>query len=353
MENNYWMHRITCGENASQYAQQLLSGSKDRPEEHFMAIGWSDFSTDKFLATVKGGGQESLDRLIVAEWGQGSLSRNRYYLLNFICRMKKDDFVVVPLWDTFCVCRIADDKVLSIESMDLTLLESLNGGLCKRDDGYLYDKNGNYVDMGFYRKVEIIETGIPRAEYAPQNLYSCMKFRGTNLQLPASVASNVNQAILQYRENRPINLKDEIEEAVAKTVLQLVRERIQDQKFESLVEWYFKKLGAVVYKPAKNSCATEDGDADIIARFDPMGIEVMVQAKKHDGQTGDWATQQISTYAEKHKGDCESRQLWVISTCDDYSEDAHSIADEKHVRLVTGAEFSKMILEVGIQGLTL
>lgn len=350
---NYWMHRITCGKNASHYAQQLLSGLKGRPEEHYMAIGWSDLSTDEFTETVKGGGQESLDKRIVAEWGQGNLSRNRYYLLTFICRMKKDDFVVIPLWDTFCICRIADDKVLSNESVDLTLLESLNGGLHKRDDGYLYDKDGNYVDMGFYRKVEIIETSIPRAEYAPQNLYSYLKFRETNLLLPESVASNVNQAILQYRENRPINLKDDIGDAAAKIVLQLVRERIQDQKFESLVEWYFNKLGATVYKPAKNSCATEDGDVDIIARFDPMGIEVLVQAKKHDGQTSDWATQQISMYAEKHKGDCESRQLWVISTCNDYSEAACSMAEDKHVRLVTGIDFSKMILEVGIQGLTL
>ncbi len=27
MTNNYWMHRITCGENASPYAQHLFFGN--------------------------------------------------------------------------------------------------------------------------------------------------------------------------------------------------------------------------------------------------------------------------------------------------------------------------------------
>lgn len=35
MTNNYWMHRITCGENASPYAQHLFFGNgNDSGDEH-------------------------------------------------------------------------------------------------------------------------------------------------------------------------------------------------------------------------------------------------------------------------------------------------------------------------------
>lgn len=35
MTNNYWMHRITCGENASPYAQHLFFGNgNDSGDKH-------------------------------------------------------------------------------------------------------------------------------------------------------------------------------------------------------------------------------------------------------------------------------------------------------------------------------
>lgn len=354
MTNNYWMHRITCGENASPYAQHLFFGNGNDSGDHYLSIGWCDFSYEKFVEAVLAEGASALDSLMQeASYGLG---RSRFSLYRFIVQMKRGDVVVVPIWDTFSVCRISDDRVLTNETIDMDLMTDGHGNrlTCNPSgDRYLYASDGKIVDMGFYRKVELLATGIPRSEYAPQLLYSAMKNRSTNAALSAEVADEVDIAISDWHRRKPVNLKAEIENAVAGPVLDLVRNLLQDMKFESLVEWYLTTIGADVEKPAKNSCPTEDGDADLIAHFDSLETTVMVQVKKHDGYTGDWAVRQITSYSEKYHVKDFMNQMWVISSCDDYSDDAKQFADEKGVRLITGLEFAKMILGVGIKSLTI
>lgn len=355
MTNNYWMHRITCGENAFPYAQHLFWGSGDDACEHYLSIGWSDFSYEKFVEAVLAEGICALDSLMQED--SYDLGRSRFSLYRFIAQMKCGDIVVVPFWDTFCVCRIADDKVLTNETIDMDLMIDGSGNSLTSNPAegrrYLYAPDGKFVDMGFYRKVELLATGIPRSEYAPQLLYSAMKNRSTNARLSEKVAEEVDIAISDWHRKKPINLKAEIENAVARPVLELIRNLLQDMKFESLVEWYLTSIGATVERPAKNSCPTEDGDADLIAHFDSLETTVMVQVKKHDGYTGDWAVRQITSYSEKYHVKDFMNQMWVISSCDDYSDEAKQLADEKGVRLITGLEFAKMILGVGIKSLTI
>ena len=75
----------------------------------------------------------------------------------------------------------------------------------------------------------------------------------------------------------------------------------------------------------------------------------MVQVKKHKETTGDWAVNQIRAFGKNHNyGDEYFTQLWVISTCDDFSLKAQSLASENGVRLINGREFCRMILESGL-----
>ena len=355
MNNNYWMHRITCGENAFPYAQHLFFGNGGDSGEHYLSIGWSDFSYDEFVKDVLAGGIYAMDSRMQEE--SYGLGRSRFSLYRFIAQMKSGDVVVVPIWDTFSVCRITDDKVLTNESIDMNLMTDGSGNMLTNDSAeerrYLYAPDGKFVDMGFYRKVELVAIGIPRSEYAPQILYSAMKNRSTNACLSEEAAAEVEIAISDWQYKKPINLKAEIENAVARPVLELIRNLLQDMKFESLVEWYLTSIGATVEKPAKNGCPTEDGDADLIAHFDSLETTVMVQVKKHNGYTGDWAVKQITLYAKKYRVKDFMSQLWVISSCDDYSDEARQLADEKDVRLISGLEFSRMILGVGIKSLTI
>jgi hypothetical protein len=79
----------------------------------------------------------------------------------------------------------------------------------------------------------------------------------------------------------------------------------------------------------------------------------MVQVKKHEGVTDEWAIQQIKAYMTNHIYDDYHTQMWVISTCEHYSQKAMNEAGEAGVRLISGIEFASMILNAGLEGLKL
>lgn len=341
------MHRITGGENASEYAQKILF---DLPGNiHFLSIGWSDFSNDSYAKEILENGRDAMSRICQSEWKE--LPRNRFNLSRFVHEMKPGDIVVVPLWKSFTVCEILDDSIFTNETLPDELQAAFSSYGLTYNGQYLLDKQGQYVDLGFYRKVSIIESEIPRDGYAKQNLYSAMKNRGTNAQLYCPI--EVADAIDSYRRKKPIDLRTIITDRLSSDLLSIIRENLQDAKFENLVEWYLQRIGAKTQRPSKNNCSTEDGDADIIASFEDIDVSILVQVKKHAGQTDEWAVHQICNYSSTHSGDDSIAQLWVVSSCDDFSEAAKICAEENNVRLIDGIEFSKMILNVGTKGITL
>ena len=346
-QQNYWMHRITCGNNAAGYAQKLFNGSADNSEEHYISIGWLDFSNDANVEAIRKGGTNAVDELLLKKnWK----ARQRYNLFRFVAGMKKDDIVIVPQGSNFAVCRIADDIVLTNESIDKGLLASISNNEITYDGQYLHNAKGKIIDMGFYRRVELIEKGVPR-NYASQRLYSALKYRGSIRKLSAAIGEGINDACKAYHENKPIDLCTILEEALAETVLKIINTQLNCNRFENLVEAYFKTIGARIEKPAKNGCATEKGDADRIAYFDTINVQIMIQAKKHDGKTDEWAVKQITAYAGNFANDDYDTQLWVISTCNHFSIEAIEMAEQEGVRLVTGLEFAKMLLDAGIRNL--
>lgn len=347
-QQNYWMHRITCGNNAADYAQKLFTGSVNNQEDHYISIGWSDFSNEANVKAIREGGAKVIDKLLLEKnWKL----RQRYNLFHFIAGMKKDDVVIIPQGSKFTVCCIADDTVLTNESINKGILATISNNEITYDGQFLRNAKGKIIDMGFYRRVELIEKGVPRL-YASQRLYSALRYRGTIRKLPAAIGEDIRKAYKSYRENKPIDLCMELEEALAKNTLKVINEQLNDIRFENLVEAYFKTIGAHIQKPAKNGCSTEKGDADRIACFETINVQIMIQAKKHDGKTNEWAVEQITAYAENFANDDYDTQLWVISTCDQYSIKAIELAEQEGVRLVTGLEFAKMLLEAGIRNLT-
>ena len=344
---NYWMHRITGGDNASGYAKNILF---DLPGNvHFLSIGWSDFSKDSYAKEIQKNGRVAMSQICQYEWKV--LPRNRFNLSRFVHEMKPGDIVVVPLGKSFTVCEILDDVIYTNENLPDELQSAFSSYGLTYNGQYLYDKQSLYVDLGYYRKVKIIESGIPRDGYAKQNLYSAMKNRCTNAQLYCPI--EVDDAIESYRRKKPIDLKTIITDRLSSDLLSIIRENLQDAKFEILVEWYLQRIGAKTQRPAKNSCPTEDGDADIIASFENLNVSILVQVKKHAGQTDEWAVHQICNYSSTHSEDDSISQLWVVSSCDSYSEKAEELAAEKNVRLIDGKEFAALLLEVGINRLSL
>lgn len=341
----YWLHRITGGENAMPFADSLLF------KQGFLSIGWSDFSADCFVSLVKGSAGWDFMEAEMKRVGYGT-PRNRYNLWRFIREMKAGDIVIVPTSYEFSVFKIADDRIYSNESMDFTHCCDWYGEKIELKEGYLFSTQGQSVDLGFYRKVEKIAIHLPRQLYADQALTSRMKIRQTNVEI-TDLKNSIDNAVAAYQENKPLKLKERfIEDSIPK-LLDSIRNIADDRKFEALVEWYLKSLGAKVETPSKNESPTVEGDADKIGYFDTIKAAIMVQAKKHSGTTDDWAIEQIKAYRSNHQYGDYSTQMWVISTCDMFSERAMKEAEASGIRLIDGKEFCRMILDIGLKGLNL
>ncbi len=80
-----------------------------------------------------------------------------------------------------------------------------------------------------------------------------------------------------------------------------------------------------------------------------------VQAKRNDGETDEWAVEQIKQYAADKSAigsDEEFRRLaWVVSTAEKFSRACRELARQSQVRLVDGNEFARMLLDTGIERL--
>ena len=341
----YWLHRITGGDNALEFAHPLLF------THNYLSIGWSDFSEDTFVLDVKNRGENAIDEAMQnAGWG---LPRNRWNLWRFIKGMTKGDIVVVPTWGDFSLFEIADDEVLSNESMDAAIYQDWNGNKASRNEnGYFQNEAGNIIDLGFYRKVKPVLLHIPREGYTDQELYSRMKIRQTNADI-SDLKESIEYAQKAFEEKKPINLKEQIVEETAPKLLSLIEKLTNDMKFENLVGWYLESLGARVETPSKNESCTEDGDADKVGYFENIKTAIMVQVKKHEGTTDDWAVQQVKAFKANHNYSDYYTQMWVISSCEEYSEKAINEAEAAGVRLINGNEFARMILDAGLEGLSL
>ncbi len=102
-------------------------------------------------------------------------------------------------------------------------------------------------------------------------------------------------------------------------------------------------------------------DADVISVFETLRTVIQIQVKFHTDMTSGWAVEQITKYKEQQKdfmndisADREDDYTvipWVISSCDDYEDDAKEMARENRVRLINGPEFARMIINSGLYSL--
>lgn len=344
----YWLHRITGGNNALPFAYPLLF------EHGLLSIGWCDLSEDSLIESVKDQGIKAIDDWMIAEdWG---LPRNRWNLYRFIHEMKKGDYVIVPTEGEFSVFEISDDKVFSNESIDKSIYVDWDGNQAfLNEQGLMATDTLDYIDLGFYRKVSPLSLHISRWHYADSDLQKRMKIRQTNADI-SDLSQSIESAIRCFEQHKPINLKEEIIGDAAPKLLEKIHRYTNPDKFENLVEWYLKSIGAnEIDIPRKNESSTEEGDADRVAFFENIKTAIMVQVKKHDANTStdDWAVQQIKAYRKNHDYGDYFTQMWVVSTCDQFSEEAMNEAKNSNVRLINGIEFCKMILDAGLEGLNL
>jgi predicted Mrr-cat superfamily restriction endonuclease len=350
-----WLHRISYH---AEVAHPLL-------ERGYLTIGFSDFATTAFItqnpdfvSRTRSDGNY-FDRIYEAEW-DGKAKRTRWNLWYFLAEMKTGDRVVVPGFpnqDAFSVYEISEDMPLLIRDVAAEDLKSWTGDPVKMENGLL-SREGAEIDLGFARKVRPVELGLSRSEFADAALTARMKIRMTTSEI-SDLQESVERALKMHWSNQPINLHASLLEQHTQATLESICRDLTPDKFEKLIAWYFRRMGATTVEiPPKNESGKE-GDADVVATFDPLRTIIYVQAKMHTGITDDWAAQQIREYRDKKiallsestaMDDGYSRIAWVISTAE-FAEECSPLARQNKILLLNGKDFARMILNAGIEGL--
>lgn len=338
---NYWLHRIS---NEWGVAKPLL-------EKGYLTIGW------QYLMSIS----PALRECIVDRHGEGfesimkelkEKSRSRW-CLNTFANFKPGDTIVVPLYDKkFAIVKV-EETAKSILDLPIKIIEELSGiTLTPNGLELTFNKNEKrLVDIGFFVKIKKPVKIIPRS-YADDKLQMRMKLRQTNAQIN-DLTKAVDDA---EKREAPIDVHEILTEKTAVTILENIKKYVNADNFERVVKWYMEKTGATdVRILAKSSPEKKDyADADVIAVFENLGITIYIQVKKHIDKTGEWAVEQISKYRgqqEKNFIDGMTYIPWVVSTAEDFTQPAREKADYLHVRLINGKEFSRMLAEVGVNGI--
>ena len=278
---------------------------------------------------------------------------NMWYFASF----HVDDIVVVPRYDgEFSVCKVLEiaKPIGEIQSEVGEFFDkkaqhiTWENGLLKRDG------ENDTVDLGFVVRIQILRT-LKRNEYADSALNSRMKMRQTNGDV-SDLRSSIDTVCTA---EKPINFYENAIEEGSKKLLERIEKDLDDKKYELLVKAYMDKIGAdYSYRPSKNEHGkTNHADADVIAVFEQLRLTVQVQVKHHVNKTDKWAVEQILGYKEQledkgsdlyHEREDDYTIIpWVISSCD-FSDEAKELAANNKVRLITGAEFSRMLMDVGL-----
>ncbi|GIW68038.1 MAG: hypothetical protein KatS3mg096_906 [Candidatus Parcubacteria bacterium] len=346
-----WLHRIS---HHAEVAYPLLANG-------LLSIGFSDFNEPNFIKVICGeNGWESFEKYFDDYWGKRP--KTRYNLWRFIVEMRKGDLIVVPSWGTFSVYELIEDMARPVSEIELSEIKDWHGNkIEKKEDGYLHrtttDKSTNkskdeIIDLGFVRKVKLIKKDIPRNEYADSALTSRMKIRYTNADI-SDLKESIDKALDAFKKGQPLNIHSQIIDKTRQSILDTIRTELNPEKFEILVKWYFQRIGASdVYIPSKNE-SEKEGDADVVAVFEPLKIIIYAQVKFHEDETDSWAIEQINDYKNQKEtmDDGYTKIGWVVSSADNFSEKCYNLAKEVKVQLVDGKQFTKMLLEAGIANL--
>lgn len=337
-----WLHRIS---HHAEVAYPLLDNG-------YLSIGFSDFSKPDFIKDVCGeNGWQSFEKYFDDIWG--SRPRTRTNLWRFVAEMDKGDLVVVPSWGTFSVYELTEEMAKPVSEIELTNIKDWHSNSVeKKADGLLYRATGELIDLGFVRQVKLIKKSIPRYEYADAALTSRMKIRSTNADI-SDLQLSIEKAIAAFDKGQTLNIYSQIISKTRQHILDTIRTELTPDKFELLVKWYFQRIGASdVYIPSKNESG-KDGDADVVAVFEPIKTIIYSQVKFHIGETSSWAIEQIKSYKDQKDtmDDGYSKISWVISSADNFTQQSYDYAKEAKVQLVDGKQFATMLLEAGIVNL--
>lgn len=352
----YYLHRIS-----HEYELSYALFKNGINSEKYLSLGWSIFrNTDILECARKKDNYSSFENCFASK--REDIVRSRWNMWYF-AQFKKDDIVVVPLFDgKFAICKVLEPA----QSVNILKENTLKGYFDKEkniqwhNDAFYCDDEK--IDIGFVVKVDVLFDNLSRKEYADSALTSRLKIRQTNADI-TDISNSVKQAIESKKKDKPLNFYDDAIEKLIPEMLNQIVDQLNPDKFEILIKKYTEKLGANATVLSKNQHGKKDyADADVVALFDNIKVAILIQAKHHKGETNDWAVEQINNYIKQledpnYELDIDADNYtyipWVISTCEDFSDEAKNKAKDSKIRLINGKEFARMILEQGLQNIDL
>ncbi len=324
--SNYYLHRIS---QEAKISYPLLD------KQGYISMSADSLFGEKLYEIVKKKDIEAFKNHVIEQWG--IFPKSAWFVWRFI-NFNKGDYIVVPKWGgLFSIYEITEDKFLGRKDLDNTI---------KSLDTY---KDENY-GLDLFWKVKPLAENLLRCKYADAFLTARMHYFGTNIDCN-DIKESIDNSIKGFKENKPINLFADIIEDCSENILKLIKEKLNPAKFEKLIELYFKQCGVnYVYKPSKVD--NREGDCDVEALFKHTKTIIHVQAKFYNGIADEWAIEQINDFIKnKSEYDGYIHIGWVISTCDDFFDEAKKLASQNNILLINGKDFAEMLIVAGISSL--
>lgn len=351
----YWLHKIS---HHQEVARPLLEKEEGAG---FLTIGFSDVSNPEFLNKARSASQvDDIDEEMIDLFKYKS--KSRFGIWRFLHEMKPGDRVLVPSYKAFSIYEIAGEPKL-IREVNAVDLKTWNKKPVEKKDNFLF-VDDNKIDLGFFRRVKLHQgaKNISRADYADRALTARMKIWVTNDDI-SDLEKSINTAVSHHKDKQPLSLHSSIMEQAGELVLENIYKGLTPGKFEQLVKWYFKKIGAneASILSKKRKARGDVADADVIATFESIKTLVYVQVKFHDpeSETNEWALEQIKKYCENQRPDDDddySKIYWVVSTAK-FSEKCVNRAKEIRQKermplsLINGEELARMLIDAGVENL--
>lgn len=321
----YLMHRISYENEAS---LKLLN------EDNLLPIGWGilkDEYADRVVKNAKIMTKREFAKDFVEigkEMNNDGLTEGKsYFLYNFL-KLKEGDKVIIPRPGKIRMCEITGNP-----------------------------KKYNHPegkDIGFVVPVKTLHKEISRHRYIRSDLSSKLKYRGTNLVLNEKDQEAIEEMISGAQKNQPIydfsDTKSNIVDNIHHYILNL-----NEVHFEKLIGAYLDFIGADIVKiPSKNNKSDSNdklADVDVKAVFINLDICIMVQAKRHEGESNDVGIRQLLAYQIEEDEDFASQQpfKWYITT-GTVSEKTFNLAQneqEVKIRVLQDKEFASLLVDSG------
>lgn len=329
--SNYYLHRIS-------YYKSISSPLLEK--ENYLSIGgFANLYGDKLYDIVAKKDKNAFNKYLKEKKSKFKSAPKLWRFLNF----KKDDLIIVPnpYGKKFSIYKIIGDKFLGNEDKELSEALTKLGLNNLKDEKYI---------LGYFWKVEPVAVNIITEDYADASLTSRIRYRGTNISCN-DIKKSIDNAINGVREEKPINLYSDIIDNCLPLFLKLIKEKLNPDNFEELIGLYFKQCGANKVKILPKN-AKKNGDCDVEAVFESIKTIILVQAKKYDGIAGKGAVEQISDFIKFIEDKSEyygyTHTGWVVSTSDDFSDEAKELATQNNILLIDGETFAEMLIRSGI-----